>query len=242
MMKTIVSRSVNAAGVILLVVLPLAVGCATGQPHPDVTHQRGWIGGEYKLATRPQFWHSRDAIDAFPESLPCARKNGILVTALGTNTPARLAGLRAGDLILDVNHQPVTDLFDFRRKIEQSDSGTVLPVSVWRDGQNVECAIPVGTEKYKNMGWLGIGVFWEPPRLIPDPGFSFVAVGYEPPGTSRTELGSVKSTYRRLCSGGKYEPSEQDWAVWLGVFRVSKGKTILAQEIPAAAPALQLTP
>jgi len=243
-MKTIVSCFSNAAGVALLVGLNLAGGCATGKPHPDVTHQRGWIGGEYKLAVPPEFWHSRDAIYAFPKSLPCSRKSGILVTALSTNTPARLAGLREGDLILDVNHQPVTDLADFRREIERSASGTWLQVSVWRDGQMVECSIAVGKETYKNSGSVSIGVFYELPRLVPKPGFSWIALGYDAPGTWRRELGSVNSTYRRVCAGGKYEPDEQDWAVWLGVLRVSRGKTILAQEnpTPALAPSPQLAP
>ena len=233
MMKTIVSSISKPTLVAFLIPVLFSIGCATSVPNSDQTRQRGWIGGEYREADRPSFPGSRGTIHAFPKSLPDPRKTGILVTTVSTNTPAGLAGLRAGDLILDVNHQPVTGLADFRRQIEQSIAGTSLLVSAWRDNQMVECAIPVGRETYRNSGLLAVGVFWEAPRLVPNPGFSWVALGYEPPGTTRTELRSAEPTYRRLCSDGKYEPVEQDWAVWLGVVRVAKRKAIMTQENPA---------
>jgi len=167
------------------------------------------------------------------------------VFALSANTPARSAGLREGDLILSVNHEPVEKLLDFRHTIEQTTPGTLLPIKVWRDGETVDYSVRVGTEIYKYQGVFAIGLFWKGPDLWPDPGFSLIAAGYDAPNASRIELGSVKSSYRKECAGGKYQPSEQDWAVWLGPLWLSKGKTILAQEIasaPDSSPAPQLAP
>jgi hypothetical protein len=210
--------------------LVLFSGCASGPPKAEITHQRGWIGGEYQLARPARFWHSSGVVNAFPKALRPAQKAGLLVTALSTNTPASLAGLREGDLILQINHQPVTDLSSFRRTIDGTAPGTLLPVQAWRDGQTVEFNVPVGRETYRHLGSLGIGVCWGNLDLSFNPGFSLVVLGYESPTQDRAELGSVKSAYLRNCHPGKYEPTDDDWAAWLVILRVSKGKTVLAQE------------
>src|SRR5580692_8598655 len=98
-------------------------GCGTTKE--KAVSERGWVGGEFKT------------VRAFPKPLAPRPKAAILVAALGTNTPARAAGLRAGDLILALDHQPVGQLSDFRRKIDASEPGTLLPVTAFRDGQTV---------------------------------------------------------------------------------------------------------
>src|SRR6266567_3944023 len=80
-------------------------GCSSAKPKEEAVHQRGWIGGEYKL------------VRVFPAGLKPVKNSALLVTALNTNTPAALAGLNEGDLILELNHQPATRLKDFRRTI-----------------------------------------------------------------------------------------------------------------------------
>jgi hypothetical protein len=67
-------------------------------------YHRGWIGGEYRLARRHWSWSdTTDAVIAFPAALTNIQK-GVLITALATNTPAYIAGLREADLILELDH------------------------------------------------------------------------------------------------------------------------------------------
>ena len=100
--------------------------------------QRGWIGGEYVLAKPASFLvamaSTPGVVGSLPASVQQIQKAAVLVKELNTNTPAQLAGLRKGDLILELNHQPVTGLRAFRRIIDQSAPRTGLTVKAWRNG------------------------------------------------------------------------------------------------------------
>ncbi len=50
---------------------------------------------------------------------------GLLVTSVGENTPAARAGLRAGDVITEVNGASVEDTGDFIRELNRKDEGEV---------------------------------------------------------------------------------------------------------------------
>src|SRR5438477_12412597 len=90
-------------GVMGLVVI---TGCCSTKPKEEPAHQRGWIGGDYK------------AVSVFPPGLKRTQKSALLITALNTTTPAAVAGLAAGDLILELDHQPATSLKRFRETID----------------------------------------------------------------------------------------------------------------------------
>jgi hypothetical protein len=186
---------------------------------------RGWIGGEYKVE-RP--WSIRQALfpppeilydRSFPSSVRRSQNAAIKITALGTNTPAALAGLRQGDLILQVNHLAVTRLNDFRRRIDQSKSGTAVALTIYRDGQTMELEAPVGRETFHSGGWFSVCLpsavhGW---RLIPDAGLSVVFAGWDAPRGLRQDLGSQKEVF---------DPS---WSVWLGIFDFSTGKNVISE-------------
>jgi hypothetical protein len=221
-------RSVaRPSGVFVGIALALALnGCSTA-PKEKPVHQRAWIGGEYKK------------VRTLPEPLRAERKAAILVTALSSNTPARLAGVREGDLVLELNHKPMTKLKDFRAIIDHSEPGTTLPVKVHRNGESMDYQVVVGRETYRHWGTFMIA--WPPimksPDLWPNPDFSLIALGY---GTQhdRAELGSVESSYYRNCDAKNYHPWNGDWDFWLVIFRVAKSKEILSQEPVALTTAL----
>jgi hypothetical protein len=244
------SNQINcAAGALLLCVFAVSLaGCSTSKSKPKTeavkTHERGWIGGEFELAQKPFTWRTmfgtrEEFVAILPRGLASSNRAGILITALCSNVPAREAGLREGDLILDLGNQPVTTLKAFRRSVDRARPGTSLPVTAWRDGHPFACNVQVGRETFENWGNFTIGI--ELPNLSnfghfdlwPNPGFDLWALRFEQASGrgDRTELGSAESIYRRACGGGKYKPSERDWDVWLAIFGVSEGKTIQSQEI-----------
>src|SRR4051794_8730916 len=91
--STIMKSRIGFCGFSLLA---LGLGCSVAAAKDQPAHQRGWIGGQFERVT------------VFPIAFSNAPKAALLITALNTNTPASLAGLTEGDLILEVNHQPAT--------------------------------------------------------------------------------------------------------------------------------------
>lgn len=224
----------------------LLAGCSTtkSKPEAEKVHQRGWIGGEFKLARKFSAWNvifgTRDEfIPTLPHGLSSSNRAGILVAALSSNAPVRQAGLREGDLILALNRQPVTTLKAFRQTVDRAEPGTSLPIAAWRDGKTFECNVVVGRETFKNWGAVRMGIGFPnlsnlgPLDLWPDPGFDLGVLGFERSPGDRKEIGSAEEIYYRACDN-KHAPSDQDWNVWLAIFSVARGKNILSQEnVPA---------
>lgn len=233
----------RAAMALLCLAAMLLAGCSTtkSKPEAEKVHQRGWIGGEFKLARKFSAWNvifgTRDEfIATLPRGLSSSNRAGILVTAAGGNAPVRQAGLREGDLILALNRQPVTTLKAFRQVVDRTEPGTSLPIAAWRDGKTFECNVAVGRETFKNWGAIRMGIGLpnlSPLDLWPDPGFDLGVLGFEQSPGDRKEIGSAEEIYFRACDN-KHTPSDQDWNVWLAIFSVARGKNILSQEsVPA---------
>lgn len=195
-------------------------------------HQRGWIGGEYKVARRHWSWpDTTDAVVVFPKSLINTQK-GLLITGLSTNTPAYLSGLREADLILELDHQKIKSLADFRRKIDQAKPGASLAVQIYRHGELQDCAVTVGRETFLEHGNFAVGI----PLGVPRPNFSFnpsfslVALGLTWRSNKRTELDSAEEVYRRE-NEKEHHPWDPYWDLWAGPIFVSRSREIRAQEI-----------
>ena len=160
-----------------------------------VEHQRGWIGGEYKLARRHWNWfNTTEAVYAFPKSLTDAQNAGILITALNTNTPAYVAGLREADLILQLDHKKITSLTDFRRKIDQTKPGVSLTIVAYRNGELNDYNLTAGCETFREQGMFGFGLPFGLPatNLKFNPSFSLIALKLACETIKHTELDSAK--------------------------------------------------
>lgn len=66
---------------------------------------------------------------------------GVAVVQIQPDSPAAVAGLRPGDVIVAVNDQPVTDSVQVQRLVESSPIGDDLQLELLRDGQTMR--IPV---------------------------------------------------------------------------------------------------
>jgi S1-C subfamily serine protease len=69
------------------------------------------------------------------------RAAGIGLTEVVTNSPAARAGLREGDLILDVDGVAVEDASDLQRLMADETIGKPLPVRILRVGEVRELTI-----------------------------------------------------------------------------------------------------
>ena len=77
--------------------------------------------------------------------LPDAR--GALVDAVGPDTPAAQAGIRAGDLIVKFNGRGIQNFNDLRRRVAQAKIGEELPVEIFRDGKIVSLKVRLVEEQ-----------------------------------------------------------------------------------------------
>jgi S1-C subfamily serine protease len=73
------------------------------------------------------------------------RKNGLRLAEVIGGSPAARAGLRAGDLVLDVGRRPVQDAQGIQRQLFDDAIGVPLPVTVLRNGAMVD-VVAVPTE------------------------------------------------------------------------------------------------
>jgi PDZ domain len=227
---------------LFLVVLFTSVCCfgseksaASDKDKKAPEHQRGWIGGEYRLARRHWIWFdTTDAVISFPKALTNTQK-GVLITGLATNTPAYIAGLREADLILELDHEKITSLAAFRKKIDHAKPGSTLALRAYRDGEVQDYDITVGRETYNNLGVFAVGLLpiVREPSLKFNPSFSLIALGLSWDTEKRAELGSPEQVFRRNCSPKQVDVSNTHWRAWLAMFFIEHIHQIQSQEIVA---------
>ena len=215
----------------LLLLLGL-IGPSIAVASPKKTYERAWLGGEYKLAKNSSLFQSRDIVAAFPKSEP--QRAGIFVAAVHSNTPAALGGLNPGDLILQIDDQPVTSFKAFRKLVDSRSPGEGVRLSIFREGDIVERRVTLGREAYRRERTLGLGLLLSGKvDLVPNPDFSLIAAGFER-RTQRLELQSPEIRFLlqthaengRVCSA----PIREGWQAWLAIVSFGSHKRILSQE------------
>jgi hypothetical protein len=171
-------------------------------------------------------------VAAFPKLE--GQKAGIFVGAVYDDTPAALGGLRAGDLILQVDGQSVTSLKAFRKVVESHSPGELVRLSIHREGEVQDLSITLGRETYRRERALGLGVMLSSNvDLVPDPEFSLIAAGFKR-RTQRVELQSPETRFvlRTRAENGAAGsvPAREGWQAWLGIVSFSIHKRILTQQ------------
>ena len=113
--------------------------------------------------------------------------SGILVSDILPDTPAEGAGLRRGDIILQVDGEPTRDVALFRSDIAALDPGTRVELLVFRDGQDQVMEITLGqrpdeeapverTERTSELGWRLRELDRESARQLGEPDLEGVLV------------------------------------------------------------------
>ena len=78
---------------------------------------------------------------------------GVLITEVAEDSPAMEAGLKAGDVILDVDSKKVRDAADVQKIIRRKDKGDRVDIGILRSKKKMEIAVEVG-EREDLSPWL----------------------------------------------------------------------------------------
>ena len=88
---------------------------------------RGWLGV-----------HIQPVTEDIAASLGLEGTEGAIIARVQPESPAALAGLESGDVIIAVDQAPVEDSRALTQMIAAIDAGTSAQLTVWRDGETVE--------------------------------------------------------------------------------------------------------
>jgi membrane-associated protease RseP (regulator of RpoE activity) len=80
----------------------------------------------------------QDLTPGLRESYGYDETNGVVVTSVISGSPADKAGIEEGDIITRFNHLAVNNADQLTTRVRGLSPGTVVSVSVWRDGKNVD--------------------------------------------------------------------------------------------------------
>jgi serine protease Do len=95
---------------------------------------RGWLGVQIQQVTKD-----------IAESLGLDSPHGAIVVKLTEKSPARAAGVKTGDTILEVNGVKVKDPRDLARKIAHVKPGEEANLTILRNGEKKTIAVKIGS-------------------------------------------------------------------------------------------------
>jgi serine protease Do len=101
---------------------------------PDGKVTRGWLGVRIQ-----------DVTPDLAQALDLPTEIGVLIDSVQPDGPAAEAGLRAGDVIVEMDRGAVTSVRELRLAVARGEPGTVSKVTIYRDGRKMTLPITLGT-------------------------------------------------------------------------------------------------
>ena len=89
------------------------------------------------------------------KALGLAGTKGALVSQVGPGSPAEKAGLTSGDVITEVNGQPVSDAHELTTKVGAMAPGDTVTVTYLRKGQSKSAKVTLVERDVKQLGQAG---------------------------------------------------------------------------------------
>jgi serine protease Do len=99
--------------------------------------------------------HPEDVSAQMAQEFGRSEGGGVLVGQVEPGTPAAKAGLRRGDIILEVNGQDVNGAEDLTTRIGSFEPGTPVQLKVWRNGKTLELPVTLTTMPAEVAGGAG---------------------------------------------------------------------------------------
>jgi len=78
------------------------------------------------------------------EALKLADNRGVLVNRVNAGSPAEQAGIKAGDVLVSLDGEPLTDGGQYRNRAAQAKPGATVGIGLIRDGRRLELPVKVG--------------------------------------------------------------------------------------------------
>ncbi|MGD9614916.1 MAG: DegQ family serine endoprotease [Alphaproteobacteria bacterium] len=100
---------------------------------PEHVVRRGWLGVRIQAVT-----------DEVAETLGLDKPRGALVASVNESGPAQTGGIQPGDVILNFDGKPVSDVRHLPRVVAATKAGKVVPVTVWRKRNQETLQVAVG--------------------------------------------------------------------------------------------------
>ena len=89
-------------------------------------------------------FYGEDVTPEMAQSLGLQRAQGAIIDQVERGSPAAEAGLQPGDVVLEMNGNPIGTYMDFRNAIAALRPGTAVQLLVWRDGKTAEQTVTLG--------------------------------------------------------------------------------------------------
>jgi len=91
------------------------------------------------------------------------KKQGVMISTVDSDSPARKAGLRAGDVILAIDGRKIVSVEDYQARLQNYGVGDRIRVTIWRDGKKRDIqlearAFPIGRAPELAYTLLGLKV------------------------------------------------------------------------------------
>ncbi len=96
---------------------------------------RGWLGVVIQ-----------DVDPALAKSFNVAVTEGVLVSDIQDNSPAKEAGFERGDIVIDYEGKSIRDVNHLRNTVAQTEVGKKVKVKVLRDGKEKELTVQIGEQ------------------------------------------------------------------------------------------------
>ena len=77
-------------------------------------------------------------------ALDMGSPRGFIIGNVEQGGPADEAGLKSGDVVVELNGEPVRDFYDFRIAIASSSPGTEVDLGIFRDGEDMSITVELG--------------------------------------------------------------------------------------------------
>lgn len=69
---------------------------------------------------------------------------GVLIGDVSADAPGSRAGIKRGDVVLQLNGQPIDSANELRLRISQTAPGTAVKLQIWRDGKTQDVSVTLG--------------------------------------------------------------------------------------------------
>jgi serine protease Do len=96
--------------------------------------ERGWLGV-----------HIQSISEDIAETLGMEEDEGALISQVEPDSPAALAGLKTGDVIIAFGDKEVEDARALPRMVAVTDKGDKVNVTIWRDGEQESLEVTLGS-------------------------------------------------------------------------------------------------